>query len=93
MELGGLRKKKGCFGLVLLSSLTWSLHIPEILPPRQINGRRFWDEGKEEEKAEEVLRVVPANAHDLRMGGQPSVFRQFRTGQAMRTLRQFALRD
>lgn len=43
MELGGLRKKKGCFGRWLLSSVTWSLRGLRMLGTCVC----FWGEDRE----------------------------------------------
>ena len=73
MDEGGLRKKKGCLGRVLLSSLTWSLArdffvrfvgFGEKLGMREGFFFFFWKKGEGGGwKCDE--RVVPAYADDF----------------------------
>ena len=54
IEDGGLRKKKGCFGLVLLSSAMWSLCSVSTLYSVVTSEGDLW-----------VIRIVAANADDF----------------------------
>lgn len=61
MELGGLRKKKGCFGRELFNSVMWSLETESA--SRSSGGHQQHD--KDVAKKTVYTRIVAANANDL----------------------------